>query len=218
MADFRRKKPNEVITRVIHVETIGTKGEMLKKEIKAILKSQSFKKNYIPEVKLIPPYNARNQTRQIQTKIQQCILIQDQFCSQVTVGDLDLPSVDNSVSSQGNATIRELILKFKNIDDKPLFIGVERKWNNQGYSVLYPKVYMEEAMEIIKHLPFYLVRSYGGAIKKCFGTETQHIISMTVWNEKEQRAVSEEDAELLEAEMDHSTMTWFTFSPEAEKV
>ena len=63
MADFRKKKPHEVITRTIHVETIGTKGEMLKKEIKAILKSQSFKKNYIPEVKLIPPYNARNQTR-----------------------------------------------------------------------------------------------------------------------------------------------------------
>ena len=71
----KEKKPNEVITRAIHVETIGTKGEMLKKDIKAILKSQSFKKNYIPEVKLIPPFNARNQTRQIQTKIQQCILI-----------------------------------------------------------------------------------------------------------------------------------------------
>ena len=84
-------------------------------------------------------------------------MIQDQFCSQVTVGELDLPSVDNRVSSQGNATIRELILKYKNTDDKPLFVGVERKWNNQGYSVLYPKVYMEEAMEIIKHLPFYLV-------------------------------------------------------------
>ena len=33
------------------------------------------------------------------------------------------------------------------------------------YSVLYPKVYMEEAMEIIKHLPFYLVRTYGGGLR-----------------------------------------------------
>ena len=132
-------------------------------------------------------------------------------------GRIGLLSVDNRVSSQGNATIRELILKYKNTDDKPLFVVVERKWNNQGYSVLYPKVYMEEAMEIIKHLPFYLVRTYGGALKKCFGTETQHIISTTVWNKKEQRAVSEEDAELLEAKMAHSTMTWFTFSQEAKK-
>ena len=163
----KEKKASDIsITRAVHVETIGTKGEMIKKEIKAILKSQTFKTHYIPEVKLIPPFNSRNQTRQIQLKIQQCILIQDQFCSQVTVGDLDLVSVDSKVSCQSNATLRELILQFKNKDDKFLFVGVERKWNNQGYSVLYPKVYMEEAMEIIKHLPFYLVRKYGGGSSK----------------------------------------------------
>ena len=96
------------------METIGLKGEMLKKEIRAILESPCFKENYVPKVKLVPPYNSRNQTRQIQRKIQQCILIQGQFCSQVTAGDLDLATVETQVSSQDNSTLRELILEFKN--------------------------------------------------------------------------------------------------------
>ena len=144
-------------------------------------------------------------------------MIQGQFCSQVTASDLDLATVETQVSSQDNSTLRELILEFKKKEKRPLFVGVERKWNRQGYCVLYPKVYMEEAMEKIKHLPYYLVKEYGEGIKKCFGPETQRVIATTVWNDEEQRAVSEEDAELLEAETAHSTMPWFTFSPKAEK-
>ena len=53
---------------------------------------------------------------------------------------------------------------------------------------------MAEAMEYIKHLPFYLVRLYGPTLKETFDSHTQHEIANTKWNNKEKRAISEEDA------------------------
>ena len=125
------------------------------------MKSAEFRKLYVPEVKLIPPYNKNNQTRSVQDKIMQCIMIQEQFCAQVMVGDLELSNIDYPIKSQNGATLRELILRFQTKEKKPMFVGVERRWNNQGFQIFLPQVYKDEAMEYIKHLPFYLVRTYG---------------------------------------------------------
>ena len=111
-------------------------------------------------------------------------MIQEQFCAQVMVGDLELSNIDYPIKSQNGASLRELILRFKTKEMKPMFVGVERRWNNQGFQILLPLVYKEEAMEYIKHLPFYLVRTYGKKLKESFDPETQHVIENTKWDEK----------------------------------
>ena len=47
---------------------MGEKGDAVKRDLKVILKSAEFRKLYVPEVKLIPPYNRNNQTRSVQEK------------------------------------------------------------------------------------------------------------------------------------------------------
>lgn len=120
------KSKDKMANRAIHMETVGEKGDEIKKGIKVILCSQAFKNLYIPEVRLIPPFDKFNQTQKIQERIRQCILIQEQFCSQVTLGDLELSNIDYPIESQKGATLWELILRIKNKDKLPLFIGVER--------------------------------------------------------------------------------------------
>ena len=55
----------------------------------------------------------------------------------------------------------------------PKALFIERKWNNQGYKVFYPKTNAKMATEFIKHLPFYLVRKYGDGLKSYFEPDTQ---------------------------------------------
>ena len=41
----------------IHMKTVGEKGGAVKRDIKAILRIPAFKKLYVPEVRLIPPFD-----------------------------------------------------------------------------------------------------------------------------------------------------------------
>lgn len=76
---------------------------------------------------------------------------------------------------------------------------------------MYPEVYMAEAMEYIKHLPFYLVRTYGEKLREIFDSQTQNEIANTKWDKKEKKAISEEDTEVEDAQDMHASMTWFSF-------
>ena len=94
-----------------------------------------------------------------------------------------------------------------------LFIGVEKRWNGQGFSVFYPTVYKKEALEYVKHLPFYLVKIYGYGIKRQFSARIKKEIDATKWDDEEKRSYSEEELELKDAQAAHKSMAWFTFDP-----
>ena len=64
----KHDKKDKLANRAIHMETVGEKGDAIKRDIKVILRSQAFKKLYIPEVRLIPPFGKFNQTQKIQEK------------------------------------------------------------------------------------------------------------------------------------------------------
>ena len=101
------------------------------------------------------------------------------------MGDFEIDTMDRALASQEHATMRELMLRIKNSNGSHLFVGVEKKWNGQGYSVLYPTVFRKEAMEYINNLPFYLVRMYVKDIKRQFRARIQQEINSTVCNEEE---------------------------------
>ena len=199
--------------KTIHVETKGDISDSIKNDLKSILKGTAIKKFYHSELRLIPPYDFRQQTIHYNSKVKSCIVSHEQYTAQISMGDFDIDTVDRSLADQDNATMRELILRIKHSNGSPLFIGVEKKWNGQGYSVLYPTVFRNEAMEYVKHLPFYLVRLYGKDIKRQFSARIQHEINSTVWNKEEKRAFSAEDMDLKDAQSAHESMTWFTFDP-----
>ena len=199
--------------KTIHVETKGDISDSIKNDLKSILKGTAIKKFYHSELRLIPPYDFRQQTTHYNSKVKSCIVSHEQYTAQISMGDFDIDTVDRSLAAQDNATMRELILRIKHSNGSPLFVGVEKKWNGQGYSVLYPTVFRKEAMEYVKHLPFYLVRLYGKDIKRQFSARIQQEISSTVWNEEEKRAFSAEDMDLKDAQSAHESMTWFTFDP-----
>ena len=51
-------------------------------------------------------------------------------------------------------------IKKKGLKQKRLFVAVKRRWNGQGYAIFYPMIYKEEALEYIKHLPFYPTKAH----------------------------------------------------------
>ena len=162
----------------------------MKIDIKSILKGIAIKAVYHSELRLIPQYDYRQQTSHYNDKVKSCIMSHDQYMAQITMDDLDIENVSRMIASQGNATIRELILRIEHSSGSPLFIGVERRWNGQGFSVFYPSVYKKEALEYVKHLPFYLVKLYGSGLKRQFSARIQKEIEATKWDEEEKRAYS----------------------------
>ena len=62
------KSKNKLAKRAIHMETVGEKWDAIKRDIKVILRSQALKKLYIPEVRLIPPFDKFNQNRRSRRK------------------------------------------------------------------------------------------------------------------------------------------------------
>ena len=54
-------------------------------------------------------------------------------------------------------TLQEMILQIQRKNKSKLFIGVEKKSNNQGFVIYYPVVYKKEALKYTKCPPFYSV-------------------------------------------------------------
>ena len=195
------------------METMGDLSDAIKRDLKLILKSNAIKKFYHSELRLVPPYDFRQQTTHYNNKVKSCIMSHDQYTAQVSTGDLDIENIDNELVDRNSITIRELILQMKHSNGTPIFLAVEKRWNGQGYSVLYPTVFKKEAMEYIKHLPFYMVKLYGADLKREFNSRVQQEIGATTWNESENRAFSPDDLELSEAQAAHKAMAWFSFDP-----
>ena len=170
---------------------MGDYSDRIKLDIKSILKGTAIKAIYHSELRLIPQYDYRQQNSHYNDKVKSCIMSHDQYMAQITMGDLDIDSVSRMIACQENATMRELILRIEHSSGSSLFIGVEKRWNGQGFSVFYPTVYKKKALEYVKHLPFYLVKIYGSGIKCQFSASVQKEIDATKWDEEEKRAYSE---------------------------
>ena len=195
----------------VHVEGIGFKSDKLTRDIKAILLSNEINKLCVSEIRLIPQYNYTESVA-FNEKVKTCIMMQKQYLAQIEVMEIELDSVDTKVKSNNNKTIREHILDMNKGEKKPMTLFIE-KWNNQGYKIFYPKTNAKVSTEFIKHLPFYLVRRYGDALKGYFDPEIQREIETTIWDETEKRALSETDRDLREASKVPASMTWFSFEP-----
>ena len=130
--------------KAVHVETMGDLSDSVKRDLKLILKGTSIKKIYHSELRLVPPYDFRQQTTHYNNKVKSCIMSHDQYTAQVSTGDLDIENIDNELVYRNCATIRELILQIKHSNGTPIFLAVEKRWNGQGYSVLYPTVFKRE--------------------------------------------------------------------------
>lgn len=123
----QKTQNNHKQTKAIHVETIGDHSDRVKLDIKTILKGTATKAVYHSELRLIPQYDYRQQTSHYNDKVKSCIMSNDQYMAQITMGDLDIENVSRMIACQGNATIRELILRIEHSSGSPLFIGVERR-------------------------------------------------------------------------------------------
>ena len=96
--------------------------------------------------------------------------------------------------------------------EKKLFVAVKKKrWIGQGYNICYPTIHKEEALEYIKHLPFYLTKAHGLNMRSEFLSCFQDMINTTVWNEETRKLISAKDQEFIDTTELYKSMTWLEF-------
>ena len=184
------------------------------------MKSPSFTKYTTTGIiRLVPQYNWSQGEAEENSKIRRCIKIQEQFQAQICSEEVpELTDIDYKISSLKDVTIRECImnLRKKKSQEKKLFVAVEKRWTGQGYDIYYPTVYKREALEVIKHLPYYLTQKHGKDMRRQFSTNIQNIIDTTVWDEKLEKAISAKDQELTDTSESYKEMAWMEFDESAE--
>ncbi len=207
-------------SRAVHIEIHREWYKNIKQDIKEILKSPSFAKYTTTGViRLVPQYNWSQGKADENSKIRKCIIIQEQFQEQICSEEVpELENIDYKISSLKDVTLRECIMNIrkKKSKEKKLFVAVEKRWTGQGYDIYYPMVYKREALEVIKHLPYYLTQKHGTDIRRQFSTNIQNIIDTTVWDEKLEKAISAKDQELTDTTESYKEMAWMEFDESAE--
>ncbi len=107
-------------------------------------------------------------------------------------------------------------LRKKKSKEKKLFVAVEKRWIGHGYDIYYPTVYKREALEVMKHLPYYLTKKHGADMRRQFSRHIQQIIDTTVWDKKLEKAISAKDQELTDTTEAYKEMAWMEFDESAE--
>ena len=124
----------------VHIEGIGDKSDKLARDIKTILQGKVIKKlcDSDIDIRLIPQYNYTESVA-FNKKVKACIMVQKQFMAQIDTMELELDSVETVIKEGKNKSVRELILDMNKEEKIPKTLFIEKKWNNQGYKVFYPK-------------------------------------------------------------------------------
>ena len=104
----------------------------MKKSLKNILQSQSFKKRYSVPVRLVPIINVKA-SPYIQDKVRKCIVQHGQLCQCIdSMACIGIDYLDQK-NTRLKQTIRELIVGLPGAH----FINIDLNWRKDSYAVSY---------------------------------------------------------------------------------
>lgn len=208
----RQKTTNDDMDiKALHVETIPSLQDRLILALSKIYCKDSTsgpdgeKMRFIPSPALI-------QHSKILEYYSDIIRRQAWFHEGITrVATFDVLNIDGR--SPPLKSLRTLLMEMKTTDGKPMFIGIDKCWDDST-SIIFPKIYMKEAKNRIADLGSYLHFKHGDQILLLHFTPSAAARAVqSPWNEDLQCAESQLGKYLLSVVQDCDAIEWLPLCP-----
>jgi len=116
-------------------------------------------------------------------------------------------SLDHPLVSLNNATLRTTLMAVKASDGKHLLLSVDRSWNGQSFSFVFPAKYRIQAQEFVEYLAKYLQHEHGDAVFRWFTSDAITEAKEMGWDEHLKRPISQDGLD-LKADLKRLDFEW----------
>jgi len=116
-------------------------------------------------------------------------------------------SLDHPLVSLNNATLRTTLMAVKAPDGKHLILSVDRSWNGQSFSFVFPSKYRIKAQEFVEYLAKYLQHEHGDAVFRWFTPDAIAEAKDMGWDENLHRPISQDGLD-LKADLKRLDFDW----------
>jgi hypothetical protein len=198
----------------IHVEVERGQGRRGRAYFMALFKSETFRRRQGIRYRLCPVIRNKGEQakeRRAANNHEKVVASMDHETVH-TFSDVDMPNRGIlDPTTRQKMTLRQAMLAIRAPDDQPLFLAIERHWSNDGYCVTFPRIYADQARNMLEGIVVYLQHVYKDSpqeVERWFTVEGLDEAENMLWDAVNNRVITEIDRELDEGDEDTQKMFW----------
>ena len=194
-----------------HIECDENQTEDLLSALRKWISSGTAKRRFGPHIKLVSCLTNKSPPTQVDRTIR---MNNHGRRFQASVGMIELKGLTNpnGVLSKKGATVRDILLKLKTHDDKPVFLSVTRKWNSSQWQATYILQRKQTALDIATCSAAWVRKelhaSHYPALQKHYTPEAINEADGATWDADNHRIITPAESRANDEEKEVANISW----------